>query len=63
MKTKVIYLSPDCDYPVEEFERLTDEEKLNVAKNDNQMDVYTINGFQRAFNLEQISDEGFIYFI
>lgn len=63
MKTKVIYLSPNCNYPVEEFERLTDKEKLHVAKNTNEMFVYSLEGFQYAFNGEYISDMGFIYFI
>lgn len=61
--TKVIYLHPDCEYEVSEFERLTDEEKLHVAKNSNEMDVYYLESFQIAFNLERISDEGFIYFV
>ena len=60
---KVIYVSPDCEYPISEFERLTDEEKLHVAKNDNDMEIYTLEGFQAAFNAELISDLGYIYFV
>lgn len=60
---KVIYLYPDCEYPISEFERLTDEEKLHVAKNDNDMEIYTLEGFQERFNSDFISDAGFIYFV
>ena len=60
---KVIYLYPDCEYPVLDFERLTDEEKLHVAKNSNDMEIYTLEGFQAAFNDELISDLGYIYFV
>lgn len=60
---KVIYVYPDCEYPISEFERLTDEEKLHVAKNDNDMEIYTLEGFQEQFNSDFISDEGFIYFV
>ena len=60
---KVIYVYPDCEYPISEFERLTDEEKLHVAKNDNNMEIYTLEGFQEQFNSDFISDEGFIYFV
>lgn len=63
MRTKVIYLHPDCEYDANEFERLTDEEKLCVAKNSNEMDVYYLESFQIAFNLERISDLGYIYFV
>lgn len=60
---KVIYLYPDCEYPISEFERLTDEEKIHVAKNDNDMEIYTLEGFQEQFNSDFICDAGFIYFV
>lgn len=60
---KVIYLYPDCEYSSSEFESLTDEEKLHIAKNSNDMEIYTLEGFQAAFNDELISDLGYIYFV
>lgn len=66
MEKKVIYIY--CDYNeeelnLEEFEKLSNEEKLHIAKNSNDMWVYTLKEFEDAFNTELISDLGFIYFV
>ena len=61
--TKVIYVQPDYMFEQDWFESLSDEEKLHVAKNENEMEVYTLENFQYAFNEERISDLGFIYFV
>jgi hypothetical protein len=63
MKTHVIYLNPNCTYPISDFEALDDQEKLYVARNENDMVVYSLADFEEAFNGEQISDLGFIYII
>lgn len=63
MKTHVIYLNPNCDYPISAFEALDDQEKLYVAINENNMEVYSLAAFEEAFNGEEISDLGFIYFV
>lgn len=60
---KVIYLTPNCDYEISEFEKLSDQEKLHVANNTNEMFIYTLEGFQYAFNYEYISDLGFIFIV
>lgn len=71
---KVIYLHPDIsEYPdltntlnfVSEFERLSDAEKLNVAKEypNEDIEIFTLEEFQAVFNNELISDLGYIYFI
>ena len=60
---KVIYLTPNCDYEISEFKKLSDQEKLHVANNTNEMFIYTLEGFQDAFNNEYISDLGFIFIV
>lgn len=59
---KVIYVSPDYD-DILGFERQTDESKLHIARNDNNMRIYSLDEFAKAFNDEMISDQGFIYII
>lgn len=62
----IIYLTPDFfedDMTFFEFERLTNEEKIHVASNSNEAIIYTLEGFQEAFNAEEISDQGFIYIV
>ena len=63
MEKQVIYLTPHCQYPIEEFKRLSDDEKLHVAKNTYEMFIYSLEGFQRAFNNEYISDLGYIFIV
>ena len=63
---KVIYVHSDYvegEFDIDFFEKLSDEEKLHIAKNSNDIDVYSLEGFQWAFNHEEISDLGFIYII
>ena len=61
---KVIYIDPNCeDFSLEEFEHTPNDEKLHIAKNTNGMHVYSLDGFQEAFNNEYISDLGYIFII
>ena len=67
---KVIYVTPDCwssddwsGYKQVEFERMTDSEKLKEARSNDEMVIYSLEGFQNAFNGEEISDLGFIFFV
>lgn len=59
---KVIYVSPDYD-DILWFAKQTDEMKYHIAKNDNNMRIYTLDNFAKEFNDDIISDEGFIYII
>ena len=67
MEKKIIYLESDYvssdDFSLDEFESLSNEEKLHVAKNNNNMIVYSLEGFQFAFNNEMISDLGYIFIV
>lgn len=67
MEKKIIYIESDYvssdDFSLDEFERLSNEEKLHVAKNNNNMIVYSLEGFQFAFNNEMISDLGYIFIV
>lgn len=66
MKTKVIYIYPDYDgseLNIVEFGKLPIDEKLHIAKNSNDMEIYSLEAFEDAFNMESISDLGFIYFV
>ena len=67
MEKKVIYIESDCvgdeDFSFEEFEKLPNDEKLHVANNNNHMSVYSLEGFQSAFNDEMISDLGYIFIV
>ena len=67
MEKKIIYIESDYvssdDFSLDEFESLSNEEKLHVAKNNNNMIVYSLEGFQFAFNNEMISDLGYIFII
>ena len=67
MEKKIIYIKSDYvssdDFSLDEFESLSNEEKLHVAKNNNNMIVYSLEGFQFAFNNEMISDLGYIFIV
>ena len=67
MEKKIIYIESDYvssdDFSLAEFESLSNEEKLHVAKNNNNMIVYSLEGFQFAFNNEMISDLGYIFIV
>ena len=67
MEKKIIYIESDYvssdDFSLDEFESLSNEEKLHVAKNSNNMIVYSLEGFQFAFNNEMISDLGYIFIV
>ncbi len=67
MEKKIIYIESDYvssdDFSLDEFESLSNEEKLHVAKNNNNMIVYSLEGFQFAFNNEMISDLGYIFIV
>lgn len=67
---KVIYVIPDCwssddwsGYKQTEFERMTDSEKLKEARENEDMLIYSLEGFQDAFNGDEISDLGYIYIV
>lgn len=60
---KIIYVEPSCEEPCT-FKRLSDEEKLHIAKNENLMHIYdTIEDFAEAFNNFYVSDEGYMYIV
>lgn len=66
MERKVIYISPDYSlegYELAEIEQMTSDELLTLAKNENFAAVYSLDEFQCAFNSEEISDLGFIFFV
>ena len=70
MEIKVIYVNSDCwadtdwdGYEQTEFEKMQDYDKLKEARNNPNMEVYSLQGFEDAFNGEDISDLGFIYFV
>ena len=67
MEKKIIYIESDYvssdDFSLDEFESLSNEEKLHVAKNNNNMIVYSLESFQFAFNNEMISDLGYIFIV
>lgn len=67
MEKKVIYIESDYvddeDFSVDEFKKLPNDEKLHVANNNNHMSVYSLEGFQSAFNDEMISDLGYIFIV
>lgn len=63
---KVVYISPDYSsegYDIEFFEQMPTEELLTFAQNSNFAQVYSLKGFERAFNAEEISDLGYIFFV
>ena len=59
---KVIYVSPEYD-DILWFAKQTDEMKYQIAKDDNNMSIYTLDNFAKAFNGYIISDEGYIFII
>lgn len=64
--TQVIYITPNFDFDdfdIDWFEKLPDNEKLHVARNTNEIYIYSLEEFQEEFNRECISDLGFIYFV
>ena len=63
MKTKVIYITPECGVYIGELEAMPKDELLTFAKNCNEAEVYSLEDFQDAFNEERISDLGYIFFI
>jgi hypothetical protein len=60
---QVIYIEPDCELMRDEIEAMPKDELLHFAKNCNEAQVYSLEGFQEAFNDELISDLGFIYIV
>jgi hypothetical protein len=60
---QVIYIEPACELMRDEIEAMPKDELLHFAKNCNEAQVYSLEGFQEAFNDELISDLGFIYII
>ena len=64
MNKRVIYITPDCDVPFDELQRMPEDELVHWAKNSNDAIIYdTLEDFQNAFNDELISDLGFIFFV
>lgn len=63
--TKVIYITPDCvgDWYIDEIKKMPTSELMTFARNTNEVEVYTLEQFQSAFNNEQISDLGYILFV
>lgn len=64
--TQVIYITPNFDFDdfsMDWFDALPNDEKLHVARNTNEVYIYSLEEFQEEFNGDCISDEGFIYFI
>ena len=60
---KVIYVSPDyCGLRID-FENLQQEGKYQIAKENECMEIFTVEEFADAFNDGLISDEGFIYVV
>ena len=62
---KIIYVEPDHEVSVDEFESMNrNGELLHFAKNDNNCHVYdTIEDFAEAFNNEVISDLGYMFIV
>ena len=60
---KVIYMKPDAEDDVSWFSKLSNEEKLHVANNGNDYEIYSLKDFETAFNEELISDLGFIFIV
>ena len=63
---RIVYISPDYDkygYEIHEIEQMPTEELYSLAQNENFARVYSLKGFEAAFNAEEISDLGYIYFI
>ena len=67
MEKKVIYIESDYidrdEFSYDGFDKLTNDEKLKVANNNNNMIVYSLEGFQDAFNDGIISDLGYIFIV
>lgn len=67
MERKVIYIESDYidtdEFLSYDFDKLTNDEKLKVANNDNNMIVYSLEGFMDAFNEGFISDLGYIFIV
>ena len=61
---KIIYVKPDSEWDLDEFEQLDDTERVHIAKNCNDMVLYDdLYKFQDDFNNELISDKGYIFVI
>ena len=60
---KVIYVSPDYCGRMIDFEKLQQDEKYQIAKVNECMEIFTVEEFADAFNGGLISDEGFIYIV
>lgn len=58
---KVIYVQPDCidrhDY--DEWKEMS----LDELYNEDGVELYSLDGFQSAFNFDEISDLGYIFFV
>lgn len=61
--TQVIYITPNYEFDIDCFDALPNEEKLHVARNLNEVYIYSLEEFQEEFNGDCISDLGFIYFV
>lgn len=57
--TRVIYISPNFD-DVEKFMSLSDEEKSQIAKEEAEMTIFTLEELECAFNEGLISDLGYL---
>lgn len=60
MEKKILYINPNSEF---DYFGLSQEEMLAQAKEDNDAEIYTIEGFAQAFNDEIISDLGYIFVI
>lgn len=65
MNTRIIYLSPNYEGSISEFEALSNDEKVCEAKNcpNDDIQLFGLEEFADAFNGERISDLGFIYVV
>lgn len=63
--TTVIYITPqyDCEYHIDELAKMPKGELMTYAKNNNDIEIYSLKSFEEAFNNEIISDLGYILFV